>query len=91
MPPKPTSCATPTSNEPATRAELARRRYLAVDPGNRLVAATLEADWNEALRQLTAAAETSTSAAAPRPAPLTDERPRPASHALASGLPRPVV
>jgi DNA invertase Pin-like site-specific DNA recombinase len=38
-------------------AELARRRYLAVDPGNRLVAATLEADWNDALRQVTAAAE----------------------------------
>jgi DNA invertase Pin-like site-specific DNA recombinase len=38
-------------------AELARRRYLAVDPGNRLVAATLEADWNDALRQLTAATE----------------------------------
>jgi DNA invertase Pin-like site-specific DNA recombinase len=38
-------------------AELARRRYLAVDPGNRLVAATLEADWNDALRQLSAAAE----------------------------------
>lgn len=33
-------------------AELARRRYLAVDPENRLVADTLEADWNEALRQL---------------------------------------
>jgi DNA invertase Pin-like site-specific DNA recombinase len=34
------------------RAELARRRYLAVDPDNRLVADSLEADWNEALRQL---------------------------------------
>jgi len=34
-------------------AELARRRYLAVDPGNRLVADTLEADWNTALRDLT--------------------------------------
>jgi DNA invertase Pin-like site-specific DNA recombinase len=34
------------------RADLARRRYLAVDPGNRLVATTLEADWNEALRAL---------------------------------------
>jgi DNA invertase Pin-like site-specific DNA recombinase/DNA-binding transcriptional regulator YiaG len=34
------------------RAELARRRYLAVDPDNRLVADTLEADWNNALRQL---------------------------------------
>jgi hypothetical protein len=33
-------------------AELARRRYLAVDPENRLVADTLEADWNEKLRQL---------------------------------------
>jgi hypothetical protein len=38
-------------------AELARRRYLAVDPGNRLVAATLEADWNDALRQLSAATD----------------------------------
>lgn len=34
------------------RAEAARRRYLAVDPDNRLVADTLEADWNDALRQL---------------------------------------
>jgi len=30
--------------------ELSRRRYLAVDPDNRLVAATLEADWNERIR-----------------------------------------
>lgn len=35
-------------------AELARRRYLKVDPDNRLVADTLEADWNERLRQLDA-------------------------------------
>lgn len=34
------------------RAELARRRYLSVDPDNRLVADTLEADWNDALRAL---------------------------------------
>jgi Recombinase/Recombinase zinc beta ribbon domain len=33
-------------------ADLARRRYLAVDPTNRLVADTLEADWNTALREL---------------------------------------
>ena len=33
-------------------AENARRRYLAVDPANRLVADTLEADWNTALRAL---------------------------------------
>lgn len=32
--------------------ESARRRYLAVDPDNRLVASALEADWNDALRQL---------------------------------------
>ncbi|CAN7248528.1 hypothetical protein [Mesorhizobium caraganae] len=31
-------------------AELARRRYMKVDPDNRLVADTLEADWNEKLR-----------------------------------------
>ena len=36
-------------------ADLARRRYLAVDPDNRLVADTLEADWNDALRALQAA------------------------------------
>jgi DNA invertase Pin-like site-specific DNA recombinase len=33
-------------------AELARRRYLKVDPDNRLVADALEADWNERLRHL---------------------------------------
>lgn len=33
-------------------ADLARRRYTAVDPGNRLVADALEADWNDALRAL---------------------------------------
>ena len=34
------------------RADLARRRYLAVDPDNRLVADSLEADWNDTLREL---------------------------------------
>src|SRR5262249_57588252 len=33
-------------------ADAARRRYLAVDPTNRLVAETLEADWNHKLREL---------------------------------------
>ena len=33
-------------------AELARRRYIKVDPDNRLVADALEADWNTRLRQL---------------------------------------
>jgi DNA invertase Pin-like site-specific DNA recombinase len=35
-------------------AELARRRYLKVDPDNRLVADSLEADWNARLRTLDA-------------------------------------
>jgi len=35
-------------------AELARRRYLKVDPDHRLVADSLEAEWNERLRRLDA-------------------------------------
>jgi len=35
-------------------AELARRRYVKVDPDNRLVADALEAEWNQRLRQLDA-------------------------------------
>jgi DNA invertase Pin-like site-specific DNA recombinase len=42
--------------------DLARRRYLAVDPDNRLVAGSLEADWNAALRELTQVRETYESA-----------------------------
>lgn len=38
-------------------AELAQRRYLRVDPDNRLVADSLEADWNANLRALGAAQE----------------------------------
>jgi DNA invertase Pin-like site-specific DNA recombinase len=38
-------------------AELARRRYMGVDPGNRLVADVLEADWNDKLRIHAAAQE----------------------------------
>lgn len=37
--------------------DLARRRYLQVDPDNRLVADCLEADWNTALRGLVQAQE----------------------------------
>ncbi len=33
-------------------ADLARQRYMSVDPQYRLVAATLEAEWNEKLREL---------------------------------------
>ena len=38
-------------------ADLAQRRYLHVDPANRLVADSLEADWNDKLRALNAAQE----------------------------------
>ena len=38
-------------------AELARRRYLRVDPDNRLVAGSLEAEWNEKLKMLAEAQE----------------------------------
>lgn len=66
-------------------AEAARRRYLAVDPDNRLVAANLEADWNEALRCLTAAQEEYERQSA-RATPLADtDRARIA--ALASDFP----
>jgi hypothetical protein len=56
------------------RAELARRRYLAVDPQNRLVADTLEADWNEALRALQAAQDEYERASAAANAALGDEQ-----------------
>ncbi|MCP4202965.1 MAG: recombinase family protein [bacterium] len=38
-------------------ADLSRQRFMQVDPNNRLVAATLEAEWNEKLRELAAAQE----------------------------------
>ena len=38
-------------------AELARRRYMSVDPDNRLVAGSLEGEWNERLRVHQAAQE----------------------------------
>ena len=55
------------------RADLARRRYLAVDPDNRLVADSLEADWNDALRALQTAREDYERASAAATAALTDE------------------
>ena len=38
-------------------ADLAQRRFMLVDPNNRLVADTLEAEWNDKLRALTQARE----------------------------------
>ena len=56
------------------RSELARRRYLAVDPDNRLVADTLEADWNDALRHHQAAQDEYEQATAHAHAALDDQR-----------------
>jgi hypothetical protein len=55
-------------------ADLARRRYLAVDPGNRLVAGTLEADWNTDLRALTDAQAAYDKARQQRPGQLAEEQ-----------------
>jgi hypothetical protein len=57
-----------------THAELARRRYLGVDPGNRLVADALEADWNEALRCLREAQDDYDRATVAAKAALSEER-----------------
>jgi DNA invertase Pin-like site-specific DNA recombinase len=67
------------------RAELARRRYLAVDPDNRLVADNLEADWNDALRELQAAQDDYERASAATTM-LSDEHKR-KIRALASDFP----
>ena len=53
-------------------ADLARRRYLAVDPANRLVADTLEADWNTALRALSDAQDAYDKARQQHTGQLTD-------------------
>jgi DNA invertase Pin-like site-specific DNA recombinase len=54
------------------RADLSRRRYLAVDPANRLVADSLEADWNTALRELGDAQHAYDKARQQHPGQLTD-------------------
>ena len=67
------------------RADLARRRYLAVDPGNRLVAGSLEADWNDALRALQAAQDDYDHATAAAAALTGDDKAR--IRALAADFP----
>jgi hypothetical protein len=66
------------------RAETARRRYLSVDPDNRLVADSLEADWNDALRQLRDAQDTYDRAVAADPPSTPSSRPRSAPWPLTS-------
>ncbi len=67
------------------RADLARRRYLAAGPGNRLVAGTLEADWNQALRALQAAQDDYDHATAATTALTGDDKAR--IRALAADFP----
>jgi hypothetical protein len=67
-------------------ADAARRRYLAVDPTNRLVADALEADWNHQLRELVAAQDGYDRAHQAGAAPLTDDQ-QARIRALAADLP----
>jgi len=67
-------------------ADAARRRYLAVDPANRLVADTLEADWNHRLRELADAHDDYDRAQQAGSAPLTDDQ-QTRIRALAADLP----
>jgi len=68
-------------------ADLAQRRYLHVDPANRLVADSLEADWNEKLRLLTEAQERYEQQRQQDRA-VMDEQQRARIAALASDFPR---
>ena len=66
-------------------ADQARRRYLAVDPGNRLVADTLEADWNARLRELATTRDDYTTARTATA--VLDEQQRARIRALATDFP----
>lgn len=68
-------------------AELAQRRYLRVDPDNRLVADSLEADWNQKLRDL-AEAQDNYERRRRADALLMDEQKRAQVMALATDFPR---
>jgi DNA invertase Pin-like site-specific DNA recombinase len=67
--------------------DLARQRFMRVDPNNRLVADSLEADWNEKLRQLNEAQDRYRQQHAADAAALTDEQ-RQRILALAQDVPR---
>jgi DNA invertase Pin-like site-specific DNA recombinase len=67
-------------------ADLARRRYLAVDPANRLVAESLEADWNTALRAQAEAQQRYDQTHDQQPGALTDDQ-KARIHQLITDLP----
>ena len=68
-------------------AELARRRYLRVDPDNRLVADSLEADWNAKLKMLAEAQEVCERQREPDRKVINDQQ-QAAILSLASSFPR---
>jgi DNA invertase Pin-like site-specific DNA recombinase len=68
-------------------AELAQRRYLRVDPDNRLVADSLEADWNDKLRLLAQAQEACERQRA-QDRKLVDDQQRAAILSLAANFPQ---
>lgn len=68
-------------------ADLAQRRYLKVDPDNRLVADALESDWNQKLRALVTAQDTYEKATAAATELITDAE-RTELLALATDFPR---
>jgi len=67
--------------------DLARQRYMEVDPRNRLVADTLEAEWNEALRTLAETREEQ-KRQSKRDQALLDEQARQKILSLANDFPR---
>lgn len=67
--------------------DLARRRYMRVDPDNRLVAESLEAEWNQTLRTLTDAQDRYEKQRQSASAGLNDEQ-RASILALAMDFPR---
>ena len=73
-PPMPTGSARWACKRAEHAAEAARRRYLAVDPTNRLVADQLEADWNNKLRELADAKDEYERATHAGNRPLTDQQ-----------------
>lgn len=69
------------------QSDLARRRFMQVDPDNRLVAGSLEAEWNQALRALAEAKERCEKQRQVDRAGINDEQ-RAAIMALAKDFPR---
>lgn len=69
------------------QAQLAQRRYEEVDPANRLVAATLERRWNEALQELKTAQEEQQRCRQQQGLVLTEEQ-KNQLRALAEDLPK---